>query len=395
MVLLEGIDQSAVDRFREDGFSVVHEKKTFPKEELLKKLEGVYVLGVRSASDITEEIINACPRLLAIGCFCIGTNQVALKAAAARGIPVFNSPFSNSRSVAELIIAQVISLSRRLGDANSEMHAGKWKKSTTGRREVRGKTLGIVGYGNIGTQLGVLAENIGIKVIFYDTVVKLALGNARAKSSLKELLGEADYVTLHVPEADDTRDMIGETEVAQMRPGSFLLNASRGTVVVIEAVAAGLKSGHLGGAYFDVFPKEPKVATAPFEYDELRGLPNVLLTPHIGGATHEAQGAIGLEVASKLLDFVNQGATDSAVNFPQLRCPRDLSTHRIVNIHQNLPGVLKELNSILGDFNITAQFLGTKGSVGYLICDVDKQAGKEVKKQMEALESNIRTRILF
>ena len=321
---------------------------------------------------------------------------MALGAAASRGIPVFNSPFSNSRSVAELIIAQVISLSRRLGDANREMHAGEWKKSTQGRREVRGKTLGIVGYGNIGTQLGVLAENIGLNVIFYDVVVKLAIGNARAMPTLDDLLRESDFVTLHVPQAEDTRNLISKPQLDLMKPGSYLLNASRGTVVDIPAAAAALRSGHLAGAYFDVFPKEPKVASAPFEYDELRNLPNVLLTPHIGGATHEAQCAIGIEVSGKLMDYVNTGSTDTAVNFPQLRCPTtDDSTHRICNIHKNLPGVMKEINTMLGDFNITAQSLGTKNDVGYLICDVDHKAGKDIKKKMQSLNANIRTRILY
>lgn len=381
--------------FESNGFTVEFHKKTFPKEELMEKLKSAYVLGIRSASDITAEVLESCPRLLAIGCFCIGTNQVDLKAAASRGIPVFNSPFCNSRSVAELIIAQIINLSRKLGDSNREMHSGEWKKTTTGRHEVRGKTLGIVGYGNIGTQLSVLAESMGLRVIFFDTAVKLALGNAQSTNSLAELLAAADFVTLHVPQADDTRNMIGAAEIAQMKRGSYLLNASRGTVVVIEDAVAALKSGHLAGAYFDVFPKEPKVSVAPFEYESLRGLSNVLLTPHIGGATHEAQAAIGVEVAGKLMDFINKGSTETAVNFPQLRCNREAGTHRIVNIHRNLPGVMKQINGILADFNISAQLLGTKGDIGYMICDVDREAGKEVKKLITAMPANVKTRILF
>ncbi len=361
-----------------------------------------------------------------------GTNQVDLNKATSVGIPVFNSPFSNSRSVAELIIGQVIALARRLGEANAEMHAGVWKKYTTGRNEVRGKTLGIVGYGNIGTQLSVLAEGLGLRVIFFDTVVKLALGNAQSKSSLAALLAEADFVTLHVPLADDTKGMIGAPQIALMKRGSFLLNASRGNVVVIEAVVEAIKvgrarvvlisspllfcshwllsfvfvviashllfftqSGHLAGAYFDVYPKEPKEAVATFDYNELKALHNVYLTPHIGGATHEAQEAIGREVAAKLLDFVNTGASDSAVNFPKLRWPRQPEYHRIVNVHHNRPGVLKELNNILSEFNITTQLLGTHRDVGYLICDVDREAGKEIKSRIVALESNIKTRILY
>jgi D-3-phosphoglycerate dehydrogenase len=320
---------------------------------------------------------------------------VDLNKATSVGVPVFNSPFSNSRSVAELIIGQVIALARRLGEANAEMHAGVWKKYTTGRNEVRGKTLGIVGYGNIGTQLSVLAEGLGLRVIFYDTVVKLALGNAQSKSSLNALLAEADFVTLHVPLAEDTKGMIGAEQIALMKKGSFLLNASRGNVVVIEAVTDAIKSGHLAGAYFDVYPKEPKDTVATFDYNELRALPNVYLTPHIGGATHEAQEAIGREVSAKLLDFVNHGSSDGAVNFPKLRWPRQAEYHRIVNVHSNRPGVLKELNNILSEFNITTQLLGTHRDIGYLICDVDRQAGKEIKARIVALEANIKTRILY
>jgi D-3-phosphoglycerate dehydrogenase len=342
-------------------------------------------------------VLKASKRLLAIGCFCIGTNQVDLAAATELGIAVFNSPFSNSRSVAELIISQIINLSRKLGDSNREMHNGEWKKSTTGRREVRGKTLGIVGYGNIGTQLSILAETMGMHVIFFDTVVKLALGNSKAVTSLKTLLESADFVTLHVPQAEDTKGMIGPKEVAMMKKGSFLLNASRGNVVQIPAVAAAIKSGHLAGAYFDVFPVEPKVKTSTFDYEELKGLSNVLLTPHIGGATHEAQSAIGFEVAGKLLGFVNQGATDSAVNMPKINPVGndDPDSHRIVNIHKNRPGVMKELNNILSEFNIRTQMLSTYKGVGYLICDVDREAGGEVKSMIKALDSNIKTRILF
>jgi len=396
VLLLEGIDQAAVKRFEDDGFTVEWHKRTFPKAELIEKLKDVYILGVRSASDIDKEVLTSAKRLMAIGCFCIGTNQVDLEVARSLGIPVFNSPFSNSRSVAELIISQVINLSRKLGQSNLEMHRGEWHKSTTGRREVRGKTLGIVGYGNIGTQLSVLAEGMGFKVIFYDTVVKLALGNARAVGSLDDLLEQADFVTLHVPQADDTKGMIAAPQLAKMKEGSFLLNASRGTVVVIEDVVSSLKSGHLGGAYFDVYPKEPKVGSAAFEYEGLRGLPNVLLTPHIGGATHEAQSAIGFEVSGKLISYVNQGVTDTSVNFPQLRIPENsAAAHRIVNVHRNQPGVMKNLNSVLAEFNIIAQQLGTAGGVGYLICDVDQAAGKEIKKKVAAIEGSIRTRILF
>jgi D-3-phosphoglycerate dehydrogenase len=386
-------------------------KNTFSKDELKEKLKDVYILGIRSATDVTADVLEASKRLLAIGCFCIGrkvvcrasfrsllhagTNQVDLNKATSVGVPVFNSPFSNSRSVAELIIGQVIALARRLGEANAEMHAGVWKKYTTGRNEVRGKTLGIVGYGNIGTQLSVLAEGLGLRVIFYDTVVKLALGNAQSKSSLNALLAEADFVTLHVPLAEDTKGMIGAAQIALMKKGGFLLNASRGNVVVIEAVTEAIKSGHLAGAYFDVYPKEPKDTVATFDYSELRALPNVYLTPHIGGATHEAQEAIGREVSAKLLDFVNHGSSDGAVNFPKLRWPRQAEYHRIVNVHSNRPGVLKELNNILSEFNITTQLLGTHRDIGYLICDVDRQAGKEIKARIVALEANIKTRILY
>jgi len=331
---------------------------------------------------------------LAVGCFCIGTNQVDLQAAATRGIAVFNSPFSNTRSVAELIIGQIINLARQLGDRNMEMHRGVWKKTAKGCYEIRGKTLGIVGYGHIGSQLSVIAESLGMQVIFYDIIAKLALGNSRPTKDLEVLLKTADFFSLHVPETEETKGMIKADQLKLMKKGSFLLNASRGTVVDIDALAASLRSGHLGGAYVDVFPEEPEKNSNDWKI-ALQGIPNVLMTPHVGGSTEEAQAAIGVEVAGKLVNFTNNGSTDSVSNLPEISLPSRKNAHRILNIHKNVPGVLKQINTILSDFNVLAQILSTHNEIGYYIADVDKVASKEIKERIAELPTSIKTRILY
>jgi D-3-phosphoglycerate dehydrogenase len=331
-----------------------------------------------------------------VGCFCIGTNQVDVRAANRLGVPVFNAPFSNTRSVAEMMIAEIISLARQLVDRSHEVHAGLWKKVAAGCYEVRGKVLGIVGYGHIGRQLGVLAESLGLRVIFYDHVSKLPMGNNRAVGTLDELLEQADFVSLHVPETRETRNMIGAGELGRMKKGSYLLNASRGTVVDIAALAGALRGGQLGGAAIDVFPVEPESNDDPF-HTELQKLPNVILTPHIGGSTSEAQEAIGREVGVALVKFVNSGATTGAVNFPQVELAQASKTHRILNVHRNVPGVLRDINRIVSELhaNIHSQLLSTDADIGYLIMDLDQDVANDVRKAISALETNIRTRILF
>jgi D-3-phosphoglycerate dehydrogenase len=320
---------------------------------------------------------------------------VDLEAAEKRGIPVFNSPFSNTRSVAELIIAEIILLSRRLGDKSNDMHKGVWDKSAKDCHEIRGKTLGIVGYGHIGSQLSVLAESLGMNVIFYDVISVLPLGNSKRKETLEEVLTQADFVTLHVPKTDQTKNMITEKQLKMMKKSSYLLNASRGTVVDIPALANALRSGHLAGAAVDVYPTEPEANIKDWQ-NELQNCPNTILTPHIGGSTEEAQYAIGLEVADKLIKFVNNGSTATAVNFPKLDLPvGQTGTHRILNIHKNVPGVLKNINTLLGDINVVGQMLAAKGAIGYLIVDVEKETSHNLRDEMAMLPTSIKTRILY
>jgi len=311
-------------------------------------------------------------------------------------VPVFNAPFSNTRSVAELMISEIVMLARQLGDRSSEVHKGVWKKAAAGCYEIRGKTLGIVGYGHIGAQLGVLAEAMGMRVLFHDILTKLPMGNNRSVPSLAELLANSDFVSLHVPETPQTKNMIGKNELAVMQPGSFLLNASRGTVVDIDALAEAIKSNHLAGAAIDVFPWEPESNDQPF-VSPLRGLPNIVLTPHIGGSTSEAQEAIGREVATSLTKYVNGGASTGSVNFPQIELPQQTEKHRILNVHKNVPGVLRDINKIVSDMhaNIHAQILATDANIGYLIMDLDQDVSNDVRRAMAALETNIKTRILY
>jgi D-3-phosphoglycerate dehydrogenase len=396
VLLLENVHDSALDLFANARFRVERLPNALPPAELIKKLTDVHVLGIRSKTQVTQAVLSEARQLLTLGCFCIGTNQVDINTATMRGLPVFNAPFSNTRSVAELMISEIIMLARQLGDRSREVHAGTWRKTADNSHEIRGKTLGIIGYGHIGSQLGVLAEACGMRVIFYDHMTKMPIGNNRTISTLAEMLGQSDYVSLHVPATRETKDMIGAEQLAQMKRGSCLLNASRGSVVVIPALAAALKSGHLGGAAIDVYPEEPESNSNGF-VTELQGLANVILTPHIGGSTSEAQESIGREVASSLIKFVTAGATTGSVNFPELEMPPAPNTHRVLNVHKNVPGVLRDVNRIVSErnANIHSQLLKTYNDIGYLIMDLDEDVSTEVCRDISGLPTNIRTRILY
>jgi len=396
VLLLENVSKTAHEIFSAEGFQVEALKHSLPPDELQRKLSDVHVLGIRSKTQVPAGALVDARRLLTVGCFCIGTNQVDLDAANRKGVPVFNAPFSNTRSVAELMLAEIIALGRQLGDRSREVHEGKWRKVATNCFEIRGKTLGIVGYGHIGRQLGVIAESLGMRVLFYDHASKLPMGNNASVPSLGELLGHADFVTLHVPETPQTKNMIGQAELAQMKRGSYLLNASRGTVVVIPALAEALASGHLAGAAIDVYPEEPESNIDGFR-TALQGLPNTILTPHIGGSTSEAQAAIGREVATSLTKYMNSGATTGAVNFPNVELAGVRGSHRILNVHRNVPGVLRDINKIVSDLNanIQGQVLATDPNIGYLIMDIDKDVSTDVFKAVAAIDTNIRTRILY
>jgi D-3-phosphoglycerate dehydrogenase len=396
ILLLENIHAVAAEAFRAEGFQVEQVKGALPEAELMQRIKDVHVLGIRSKTQVTERVLDEGRRLLSIGAFCIGTNQIRNTYANNRGVPAFNAPFSNTRSVAELILAEVVMLSRHLGDRSREVHEGRWTKSAAGAHEVRGKTIGIVGYGHIGSQVGVLAEAFGMRVVFFDVLAKLPMGNNRSFSKLEDVLAEADFVTLHVPETPQTKNMIGAAELARMKPGACLLNASRGTVVEIGALAAAIKSGHIGGCAVDVYPDEPETNSDGFA-SELRNLRNTILTPHIGGSTEEAQEAIGREVSAALIKYINSGATTGAVNFPHIEVPMAKGAHRILNVHKNVPGVLRDINKIVSDnnANIRAQVLATDADIGYLVMDLDQDVSSEVKKGIAALETSIKTRILF
>jgi D-3-phosphoglycerate dehydrogenase len=396
ILLLENVHPVAAEAFREEGFRVETIKSSLPEDELIERVRDAHVLGIRSKTQVTPAVLDNARRLLSVGAFCIGTNQIATAHANLRGVPVFNAPFSNTRSVAELILAEVVMLSRHLGDRSREVHDGTWNKVAVGSHEVRGRTLGIVGYGHIGSQVGVLAEAFGMRVVFFDVVAKLPMGNNRSLASLDELLSISDFVTLHVPETPQTRGMIGVAEIARMKRGACLLNASRGTVVDIDALAAAIREGHLGGAAVDVYPEEPEKNGQGFS-SPLRGLPNVILTPHIGGSTEEAQEAIGREVSAALIKYINTGATTGAVNFPQVEVPITKGAHRILNAHKNVPGVLRDINRIVSEHNanIRAQVLATDPDIGYLIMDLDQDVSQDVKRDIAALPNSIKTRILF
>ena len=399
VLLLEGVSASAVDSFRSAGYSQIElHDKALPEDELRRRIAEAHLVGIRSRTQLTSEVLADAKRLIAIGCFCIGTNQVDLDAAQNFGIPVFNAPYSNTRSVAELVLAEAILLMRRIPQKNAECHRGIWSKSAVGSFEVRDKVLGIVGYGHIGTQVGLLAEGLGMRVIFHDIESKLTLGNARAAASLDDLLQRSDLVTLHVPQTAQTDLMIGAAQLAKMRKGSALINASRGTVVDIEALAASLGADHLSGAAVDVFPSEPTANSEAF-VSPLIGMDNVILTPHIGGSTLEAQDNIGVEVAAKLVRYSDNGSTLSAVNFPEVTLPEHPHSRRLLHIHRNMPGMLSRINEIFSreNLNIDGQYLQTNASIGYVVVDVstsDAQAAT-VKEALAAIPGTLRTRVLY
>jgi D-3-phosphoglycerate dehydrogenase / 2-oxoglutarate reductase len=399
ILLLEGLHPKAAEAFRADGYTdIEYHQKSLPEPKLLDSIGDAYFIGIRSATQLTSEVFDHAPRLIGVGCFCIGTNQVDLDTAQERGIPVFNAPFSNTRSVAELVVAEVVMLLRGIPQRNAMAHRGGWVKTAAGSFEVRGKYLGIVGYGHIGTQVGVLAEALGMQVMYYDVETKLALGNARAMPSLEALLEAADVITLHVPETPQTSSLMGVAQLARMKPGARLINASRGTVVDIDALVEALRSKHLAGAAIDVFPAEPK-AIEEF-LSPLRGLDNVLLTPHVGGSTEEAQQNIGVEVAEKLIKYSNNGSTLSAVNFPEVSLPEHPGQHRLLHIHRNQPGVLSRINAIFSEeqINIAGEYLQTNAKIGYVVIDVETDERAEtlqLKRRLEEVAGTIRTRILY
>ena len=396
-LLLEGIHPSAVEVLKRDGYEQVEtHAQALVGDDLIAAIGNAHFVGLRSRTRLSAEVLERAPKLVAIGCFCIGTNQVDLAAAARLGIPVFNAPFSNTRSVAELVLGEIIMLLRGIPHKNAVQHRGGWEKSAAHSYEARGKTLGIVGYGHIGTQIGVLAEHLGMSVLYYDIEPKLALGNARPVASLQALLGAADVVSLHVPETPATHNMIAAAQLAQMRLGSYLVNAARGTVVDIDALVAALDAKHLLGAAIDVFPLEPKGNDDPF-VSPLTRFDNVILTPHIGGSTAEAQASIGAEVAVKLLRYSNNGSTSSAVNFPEVSLPAHAGKSRLLHIHKNIPGVLARINERFSSagINIAAQFLQTSGDIGYVVIDVDTDASQVALDQIASIEGTIRCRILY
>jgi D-3-phosphoglycerate dehydrogenase / 2-oxoglutarate reductase len=395
-LLLEHVHPAAEQILRSSGFEVESVPRALDEDELAERIKGVSLLGIRSKTHVTERVLEAADELIAIGAFCIGTNQISLPAASARGVAVFNAPFSNTRSVVELAIAEIIAMTRGLTEKNDLMHKGVWDKSAEGAHEVRGRTLGIVGYGNIGSQLSVIAESLGMKVQFYDTADKLALGNARQCLSMKELLAEADVVTLHVDGRSTNKNFFGEGDFAAMQPGSLFLNLSRGFVVDYAALRKHIESGHIGGAAVDVFPIEPKGRGDEF-VSELRGLPNVILTPHIGGSTEEAQEDIGRFVAGKFRDFVLDGSTGMSVNLPALSLPRPQNTLRMIHLHHNVPGVLAHVNGLLADggVNVEAQMLATRGDLGYVVTDSASGTTQAIVDQIRALPETIKLRIIF
>ncbi len=397
VLLLEGIHERAVESFTRNGYTTIQRhSKALAGDELAKALCDVFFLGIRSRTRLSAEVLAGARRLIAVGAFCIGTNQVDLDAAMMRGIPVFNAPFSNTRSVAELILAEIIFLLRGIAAKNALLHRGVWRKATDEAREVRGRTLGIVGYGNIGSQLSVMAEALGMEVRFYDVVSKLPLGNAQAIASLDELLGGSDVVTVHVPDTPQTRGMIGAAQFERMRPGTTFINASRGSVVDLSAACQALESGRLRGAAFDVFPEEPEGNDEQFLSPLLR-FENVILTPHIAGSTLEAQANIGSEVAEKLVRYSDNGSTLSAVNFPEASLPAHPGSHRLLHIHHNVPGMLSQINAVFSKhgINVNGQYLMTRGAIGYVVIDVNEASSRAGLEALAAIEGTIRTRVLF
>lgn len=396
-VLLEGVHKNAIEVLNAAGYTnIEYHKKALEPEELKEVIKDAHFLGIRSRTHLTADVLECANKLIAVGCFCIGTNQVDLEVAKMRGIPVFNAPFSNTRSVAELVLGEILLLMRNVPQANAEVHRGLWNKSASGSNEVRGKKLGIVGYGHIGSQLSIIAESLGMNVYFYDVETKLPLGNAQQVGSLKELLASCDVISLHVPENASTKNLMNAERIAQLKEGSILINAARGTVVDIDALAQALKAGKLRGAALDVFPVEPASINEEF-VSPLRGLDNVILTPHIGGSTAEAQENIGTEVASKFVKYSDNGSTLSAVNFPEVSLPEHSGTKRLLHIHENRPGVLNQINQIFvgANINITAQYLQTDPKIGYVVIDVETDDCSELLQQLREIDGTIRARVLY
>jgi len=397
ILLLEGVHQSAVDTLTASGYTNIdYLEKALPEDELIERIKDAHFVGIRSATKLNARVLEAAEKLLAVGCFCIGTNQVDLQAAIERGITVFNAPFSNTRSVAELVLAEAIILLRGVAEKNAKAHRGVWNKSAANSYEIRGKRLGIIGYGSIGSQLSVMAESLGMEVCFYDVVTKLPLGNAFQVSSLQALLEQSDIVSLHVPENASTKNMIGAEQLAQMKQGSILINAARGTVIDIDALCDTLRTDKLLGAAIDVFPVEPKSNKEEF-ISPLREFDNVILTPHVGGSTLEAQQNIGYEVAEKLVKYSDNGSTITSVNFPEVALPAHPGKHRLLHIHQNVPGVLTAINHVFSDnnINISGQYLQTNDKVGYVVMDIDAEHSKLAVKQLKQVSGTIRCRVLF
>lgn len=396
-LLLEGLHPSGLKVLQSAGYEQIESLPgALPHDELIERIRDVHFIGIRSRTQLTAEVLAHANKLVAIGCFCIGTNQVDLNAARERGIAVFNAPYSNTRSVAELVLAEAILLLRGIPARNAAAHRGGWLKSADNAFETRGKTLGIVGYGSIGSQLSVLAESLGMHVIFHDVIAKLPLGNAHQAASLNELLATSDVVSLHVPDLPSTKWMIGAAEIAAMKPGSILINAARGTVVEIEPLAEALRAGRLLGAAIDVFPVEPRSNKEEFE-SPLRGLDNVILTPHIGGSTLEAQANIGVEVAEKLVRYSDNGTSISSVNFPEVALPAQKGTHRILHVHRNVPGVMSEINRVFADnhINVAAQYLQTNAAIGYVVMDVDAASSELALQKLQQVPNTLRSRVLF
>jgi D-3-phosphoglycerate dehydrogenase len=396
-LMLEGIHARGLDELRRQGYDAIDaQPKTPPPEELMEAIADVHFLGIRSRTKVTREVLDQAGKLTAIGCFCIGTDQVDLEAARQRGIPVFNAPYANTRSVAELVLAEIIMLMRGIPARNAAAHRGEWMKSARGSHEVRGKTLAIIGYGHIGSQLGILAEGLGMRVIYHDIAAKLPLGNAEPLPTLDEVLERADVVSVHVPDTDLTRNMINADVLARIKPGAYLINAARGKIVDIPALAEALRTGHLAGAAIDVFPVEPKGNDEEF-VSELRGMDNVLLTPHIGGSTEEAQENIALDVATKLARYSDNGSTMGAVNFPEVSLPDHASARRIMHIHRNEPGVLQAVNSVISkaSVNIAAQYLQTLPDVGYVVMDLETDDAPALVRELDEIPATIRTRFLY
>ncbi len=397
ILFLENISDAAVKHFKESGYASVRKLSgALSEDELIKEIKEVHLLGIRSKTMITKKVLEAAKKLQAIGCFCIGVNQVDLKAATRSGVAVFNAPYSNTRSVAELVIGLSIMLIRRIPDKNKAAHEGIWMKEAKGSYELRGKTLGIIGYGNIGSQVSVLAEAIGMKVIFYDVATRLPLGNAVAKKSLKEVLGQSDIVTLHVPETLSTKNLINKTTLKQCKKGAIMINYARGEVVDLEALRKALLDGHISGAAVDVFPWEPEKNGERFQ-TPLQDLPNVILTPHIGGSTEEAQMNIGEDVSNKLYQFLESGSTIGSHTVPPISLPPQEGTHRILHIHKNVPGVLSEINTQLSNhsINILAQYLKTNEDIGYVVLDVDKKISAHAFHLLKEVKETIKVRMLY